>query len=812
MSGRPGSAAGAAPVAERDLEATWLDLLRRLTEACPGSGVWKNADAGLAGEGDVDFAAPVEEWNRIEAEFLSWAAVHGLGPVITCWHVPGSMFLVALDPGGAEFLQLDVRARSTWRGSTLFEAADLVPLMEMDRRGFRRLRPGAEGLVKLLQNGIEAGGRPKSKNLVKERVVALLEADPEGARVAEDLFGRAGRWAGRGAVAARSGGWDRAALAAVEARAALRSLGEPGVALATVRARRAKASCPVLSASIRNKRRVPDDAETWLKAVARGHSVRRGAPGDADRTRPSGAGGPRAGGVISVVGPDGAGKTTLIDALVEGPLAPFPVLRIRRPGILYRRTVPDAPVTEPHKDPPYSPWLSLVKVGYLFVDVALGWAFAIRPFVGRGGVVLIERGWWDIAVDPLRHRLDAPERLLWLLGRVLPAPEVVLILEADAEVLYARKAELPLEELTRQARAWRRSLPVGQRRVYIDAAQPIEEVRARASEEVERIVAGWSAARSGEGWVSLPRRSAPRWTLPRAGAAIARNALLIYQPVTMRGLAAWRAARVAAGSGIFRLWPRGKPPPSAVRAALAPHTEPGDVLAVATTHYQGRYVVLIMDRAGQPRAVAKLATDASGAAPLAREADALERYGDLLAAPLSAPKVLARADGLLLLEAIPWRPRARVWKLPPQVARALGAFYRAGATEGAGSGLAHGDFAPWNLFATGSGWVAADWEEAHDGAPPFWDLFHYLVQGHALLGRPRRAELDAGLAGRGWVGRALAAYAAGAGLDAGDGRLHIGAYLRDSTRYLDPADSDGRKGLAARAALIEGLGLGDAHA
>jgi hypothetical protein len=96
----------------------------------------------------------------------------------------------------------------------------------------------------------------------------------------------------------------------------------------------------------------------------------------------------------------------------------------------------------------------------------------------------------------------------------------------------------------------------------------------------------------------------------------------------------------------------------------------------------------------------------------------------------------------------------------------MGAFYRAG-TRGPGlqPGPAHGDFAPWSLLRTADGWVLIDWEDAAAAEAPFLDLCHYLVQGHAMLGRPsRQAVLDGFRDQRGWVGLAVAAYADGAGL------------------------------------------------
>src|SRR5918999_893591 len=86
-------------------------------------------------------------------------------------------------------------------------------------------------------------------------------------------------------------------------------------------------------------------------------------------------------GTFAVVGPDGSGKTTLVDSLLQTELAGDNVLRIRRPGVLYRRTPEGIVVTEPHAKPPYSPLASLAKVAYLLTDEVLGWAFRLKPFV-----------------------------------------------------------------------------------------------------------------------------------------------------------------------------------------------------------------------------------------------------------------------------------------------------------------------------------------------------------------------------------------------------------------------------------------------
>jgi thymidylate kinase len=188
---------------------------------------------------------------------------------------------------------------------------------------------------------------------------------------------------------------------------------------------------------------------------------------------------------IVIAGPDGVGKTTLRLALISGPLSDRRVRDGRGQITLPRRT--EGPVTEPHRDDPYPAPLSAAKTLYYAVDYLIGWASKVRPWLRRGGWILNERGWWDMAVDPRRYRLRAQPRLVRSLGWLLPRPDLFLILEAPADLTFSRKDELPPTEIERQTRAWRRVVPGWQRRAYLDASLPVELISRLAEKEIERV-------------------------------------------------------------------------------------------------------------------------------------------------------------------------------------------------------------------------------------------------------------------------------------------------------------------------------------
>lgn len=249
---------------------SWLPLLRSLTARETSWSLWKNADNAVAGIGDVDSAAPRAAWPGIEVEFGNWAAGVGAAPVIICRHLPESLVAVACaGPDRRRLLQLDVYERL----GRIVAAAALADVAEIDERGFRRLRPGAEGMFLVLTLARRAGRRPRDSSTVA-RAGELVSADPLGMRAAAGLLGAGRRPALAAANSVAEGGWNHPAMAALELVYAQRALSDPARRLAWLRFRLGSASrCPVLAA-LAAGRRIPGDVDAWLSFVAATHLVR----------------------------------------------------------------------------------------------------------------------------------------------------------------------------------------------------------------------------------------------------------------------------------------------------------------------------------------------------------------------------------------------------------------------------------------------------------------------------------------------------------------------------------------------------------
>jgi hypothetical protein len=513
---------------------------------------------------------------------------------------------------------------------------------------------------------------------------------------------------------------------------------------------------------------------------------------------------------LLIVGPDGAGKSTLARRLPDVCAGPFRrSLHLHwRPGVLPslgRLAGSDAPEpTNPHGKSLHGRIISIAALGYYWADFLIGSWIRLAPTRVRSGLVVMERGWWDIAVDPTRYRMQVPAQLVRLLGHLLPRPDLVLVLTAPEHVVSERKRELAPEEIRRQTDAWKVALPRRFERTELDGSASIDDVAARARDEIFARLSRRAVRRLGAGWTAIP--PSHRWLFPRGPRAATGAALSIYQPVTRRGRVGWGAARLAARAGAFRLLPRGDAPPARVREAIARFVPRGATLAMMKANHPGRHVVAIVDQYGRTSAIAKVADDDEGRERLRAEAESLDRLAPYISPPVTVPRVIAHEQGVLVLESVAWRPRPVPSMLPIDVARACGLLYRRTASADGSGGAAHGDLAPWNVLRTETGWTLVDWEDASEGAPPFTDVLHYLVQAHALLRRPTRRDLLASVrTGRGTDGAAIRVYALAAGVAAGVAFGELRAYLERTLPTLDPDTRDGRRGIRARRALLAAM-------
>jgi len=159
---------------------------------------------------------------------------------------------------------------------------------------------------------------------------------------------------------------------------------------------------------------------------------------------------------ISFLGPDGSGKSTIIDELLNHQL-PFhrhdyfhlkPIIKKKNIG---ENTV----IVDPHKYPVYSTFKSIIKVLYYIGLYNTGWLLNILPLKFKSSLVIFDRYYDDMLVDYKRYRYGGSIAFARAVRLIIPRPELYFILVADPKVIYARKQEVSFEELQRQVEAYK---------------------------------------------------------------------------------------------------------------------------------------------------------------------------------------------------------------------------------------------------------------------------------------------------------------------------------------------------------------------
>ena len=119
---------------------------------------------------------------------------------------------------------------------------------------------------------------------------------------------------------------------------------------------------------------------------------------------------------------------------------------------------------------------SIVKLFYFLCDYWVGYLTKTRSELVSSTLVIFDRYYCDILIDPLRYRYGAPLWLARLVGEFIPKPDLVILLNAPPEILQERKKEVSFEETCRQQAAYLEYVKAQNNGCVIDASQPLGQV------------------------------------------------------------------------------------------------------------------------------------------------------------------------------------------------------------------------------------------------------------------------------------------------------------------------------------------------
>lgn len=192
---------------------------------------------------------------------------------------------------------------------------------------------------------------------------------------------------------------------------------------------------------------------------------------------------------IVLLGPDGVGKSTVIKHLVEATRPAFRGHQLFhwRPSSLWcRKHIGN--VTDPHGQVPHSTYWSVARILSHVLDYWFGYLTKIRPGLARSSLVVFDRYFYDLMVDPRRYRYGGPQWLISALAPFVPKPDLVLVLDASDGTILARKAEVTPQELLRQRNCYRQLAAKIVSAELVETDQEIAQVVSRVSQAVTRLL------------------------------------------------------------------------------------------------------------------------------------------------------------------------------------------------------------------------------------------------------------------------------------------------------------------------------------
>ena len=354
--------------------------------------------------GDVDLLVEPSKIREAEQDVIDCARQCGFVLVNRAWFSPLALFFANLDTG--EQIHIDLFKNLVWRGVSLANPKSVLERRRVVESGFPVPHRVDESVVNLLTRLLYQG---KVKDKYRSDLQAVFRSSL--LEVTDQLASVMGR-----ARAYRLS--ELVAQADWEAIENLKSYWRIGALKQTI----LREPLEFLTTTVW-------DLQRLLRRIM----------------RPTGV-------LVVMMGPDGAGKSSVAEALRERLDTTFS----REKG-LYIHWKPklctpseSGPVSNPHANPPRPLWLSFIYLVYHWLGFLIGGWLRIFPVKLRNGMVIVDRYFHDIMADPLRYRIHPRTPGVAFLMRRVIQPDLIFFLDASAEILQQRKAEVSFIESERQ--------------------------------------------------------------------------------------------------------------------------------------------------------------------------------------------------------------------------------------------------------------------------------------------------------------------------------------------------------------------------
>lgn len=201
---------------------------------------------------------------------------------------------------------------------------------------------------------------------------------------------------------------------------------------------------------------------------------------------------------FSVMAPDGTGKTTFLEKLVEKlafiyvndkmdkrryhvyHFRPSIFPNLGEVGEKAKIKKQDKDFTNPHRAKPAGFVSSIIRLTYYWLDYVIGWSMCTRKDVQYDFYTIYDRYSYDLLADPGRTRLNIPYVIRALFVRCMPHPKINFYLCASPETILSRKKELTKGDIVHMQSKYRKIVDNFNNIYTIDAEESVDKMADKA--------------------------------------------------------------------------------------------------------------------------------------------------------------------------------------------------------------------------------------------------------------------------------------------------------------------------------------------